>query len=108
MIEPADVMQGQLGDCWFLCAVSSLAERPALIERLFTVDKANDQGVYKVRICKGGIWREVIIDDYVPCFPSAGPIFSRNNQNELWVILLEKAYAKLHGGYKTLSGGIPS
>lgn len=49
----------------------------------------------------------MLIDDFVPCFPAAGPIFSRNNQNELWVMLLEKAYAKLHGGYKTLSGGLP-
>lgn len=79
-----------------------------MIERLFKVDRINDQGVYKVRICKGGIWREVLIDDFVPCFPNSGPIFSRNNQNELWVMLLEKAYAKLHGGYKTLSGGLPS
>jgi calpain-15 len=50
---------------------------------------------------------EVTVDDFFPCFPNGSPMFSRSNGNELWVLLLEKAYAKIHGGYKTLSGGLP-
>jgi hypothetical protein len=47
----------------------------------------------------------VTVDDYFPCYPEGGPIFSRAHCNELWVLLLEKAYAKLHGNYFLLRGG---
>jgi len=47
----------------------------------------------------------VTVDDYFPCYPMAGPMFSKAHGNELWVLLLEKAYAKLHGCYYLLRGG---
>jgi calpain-15 len=30
----------------------------------------NEEGVYRVKICKNGEWQEVVIDDYFPCFPN--------------------------------------
>jgi len=107
MIEPADIKQGQLANCWFLCGASCLAEMPELVERLFITKQYNDEGLYRLRLCKDGEWKEVTVDDYFPCFPKAGPMFSRAHNNELWVLLLEKAYAKLHGNYKSLVGGSP-
>ena len=106
-IQPDDIIQGQLGDCWLLCAMSAMAERPALIERIFDTKEYNEGGVYVIKFCKNGEWQSVTIDDYFPCFPNGGPMFSRGNGNELWVLLIEKAYAKVHGGYKAISGGLP-
>ena len=93
---------GVLGDEWFLSALAMLAERPALIERLFLTKQVNEEGIYRVKICKNGQWQVVTVDDYFPCHPKGDPIFSRSTSNELWVLLLEKAFAKLHGSYLQL------
>ena len=66
-IDPNDIKQGQLGDCWFLSALSSLAERPAMVRRLFITQEYNPEGIYKIKLCKNGEWVIVTIDDYIPC-----------------------------------------
>ena len=104
-INPNDIIQGYLGNCWFLAAIAAVAETPELIRRLFITDKYNEFGIYKLRICKNGEWVVVTIDDYFPCYLDGGPVFSQPNGNELWLILVEKAYAKLHGNYNQLNLG---
>lgn len=106
-IEPNDILQGNLGDCWFLCAVSCLAEMPHLVERLFITKECNEEGIYRLKICKNGEWQEIVVDDYFPCLPNGPPMFSRGHGNELWVLLLEKAYSKIHGSYKNIVAGKP-
>jgi calpain-15 len=91
-----------------MCALACLAERPSLVERLFITKQANALGIYRVKLCKNGEWMTITVDDFFPCYPMAGPIFSRANGNELWVLILEKAYAKLHGNYYLLRGGFAS
>ena len=105
-IEASDIRQGALGDCWFMCALASCAEFPTLVRNLFVTDEYQPTGCYRVRFSKGGLWREVTIDDYFPCYQGKGPVFSRGVGDELWVLMLEKAYAKLHGSYYALRGGL--
>ena len=93
-----------LGDCYFLSVLSVLSEYPKRITQLFVSDRQNKYGVYGVKICKNGEWKEVILDDYIPCHRGA-PCFSNAHGNELWVILLEKAWAKLHGSYERIEAG---
>ena len=55
---PGDVMQGALGDCWFLSSLSVLATRPALVKRLVVSDThAKKYGIYTLKFSKAGVWR---------------------------------------------------
>jgi hypothetical protein len=47
------------------------------------------------------------VDDWIPCEGRGKPAFATSRKgNELWVSILEKAYAKLHGSYEALEGGV--
>lgn len=59
-------------------------------------------------LCINGVWEDVILDDLIPVKPGLGReiAFNYTQNNELWAILLEKAWAKVHGGYMNTDGGI--
>lgn len=108
-IEASDIKQGALGDCWFLSALAALAEYPQLIQTVFGRNRAvSKYGVYELKCYKNGLPITIIVDDYFPCDPSSGnPCYSHAVGNELWVLLLEKAWAKLHGSYQQIEAGRP-
>jgi hypothetical protein len=49
----------------------------------------------------------IIIDDYLPT-KRLKPCFASSRDEELWVCLLEKAWAKLYGAYARIEGGDPA
>lgn len=81
-IDPNDIKQGEIGNCYFLSALSSLAERPDRILRLFEDQVINDPGCYYVRVCVDGIWRYIMIDDYTPCSLNNRPVFAQSRTEE--------------------------
>jgi hypothetical protein len=47
------------------------------------------------------------MDDWIPCEGQGKLAFATSHKgNELWVSILEKVHAKLHGSYEALEGGI--
>ena len=56
--------------------------------------------------CINGIWEEILIDDYFPCLPNYKPAFNHTITNEIWVMIIEKAWAKVHGGYLNIAAGL--
>ena len=105
-IEPNDIKQGILGDCYFLSSCASIAENENRIRKIFLTDKINKEGCYAVRICERGNWKDILISDNFPVDRNNNPVFSRGNGNELWVLLLEKAWSKIHGSYAQIEAGL--
>ena len=135
--ESNDVIQGSLGDCWFISALSVIATKDYLLRGEFNKNILEDgkideeeikmmsegiyppifhsfaiKGIYCFRFFKNFKWRYVIIDDRLPCHAVYNPnqtkklIFAHCRQdNEFWVPLIEKAYAKIHGSYFAIESG---
>jgi len=107
-IEPQDVAQGAVGDCWLIAAFACLAEFPGAIQKVFVTREWNTRRKYQVRLYDGfhQRWETVTIDDRIPVEKGTNKAaFSKPNGNEMWVILLEKAFAKFCGSYANLDGG---
>eukprot|EP00392_Amoebophrya_sp_AT5.2_P018594 g19162.t1 len=117
-VSAKDILQGKIGDCWLMAAMACMAERPGAIDNLFISKEFDPRGKYTIQLFDGtadrgkGAWRHFTIDDFIPCDKSAWenggkarPKFAQPNGDELWVLLLEKAFAKLCGSYANLEGG---
>ena len=105
-ISVDDIKQGGLGDCYFLSSISALAKYPKIIDGIFKSEGLKSNGYYEIILYIDGKPQIVIIDDYIPVYKSSKqPCFARPNGNEIWVMLLEKAWAKVNGGYLNIIGG---
>lgn len=106
-----DVEQGCLGNCWMVASVSALAMHEELFKNVVPDDQSFTDGeyagIFHFRLWKANRWVDVVVDDQLPFDADSGWLaFMRSSTtHEFWSALLEKAYAKLHGGYAALIGG---
>ncbi len=94
-----------------LCGVHALLFGADLLFQVFdhsvSAESRLRHSVHVVRFSKGHDWHYIIVDDRFPVHAANGTIvFARcDADDEIWVPLLEKAYAKLHGSYLALESG---
>ena len=103
-----------------MCSLSACAEPrfggqdSEIITKLFHTDYKQENGVYSIWLNINGTWKNIVIDDFFPIRRGNwvgklnsvnGILFGcRNEGNELWAMLLEKAYAKAYGSFMTIEG----
>jgi hypothetical protein len=125
--DAGDVRQGQCGDCYFLGALSVVATDaqrlydifpdidPSLRQEGNKMDNVtpkdeqvfNEAGVYAVQFWREGQWHTVVVDDFIPCDSDGNPCHAHppTGSSEVWVMIVEKAYAKFNGCYENIIGG---
>ena len=111
-----DIQQGELGDCWFLSALASLAvDLPdrydnrlrtqlaeKVIQRQWNNTAMRNGSLFTFQFYRLGEWHMVSVDRVLPVRRRALP----SATHEWWVPLIEKAYAKFNGSYDNIDGGV--
>lgn len=100
-----DVQQGELGDCFLLAAVmASVNSGAGVAEQLI---HENPDGTFAVRFFGKRGAQTVTVDRRLPTLTDGeGLAYAHaRTRSELWVALVEKAYAQWKGGYPQLDGG---
>ena len=102
-----DIIQGDIADCYFLSALGSLCSYPEFFNKLMFSDEVSENHFYGIYLYINGKWKLVLLDDFFPY--KIGTIkemcFSKSVQNEIWVSLVEKAWAKVNGCYARIGCG---
>ncbi|CAE7808057.1 ADL1 [Symbiodinium microadriaticum] len=107
-VRPADIIQGQIGTCFFLGALGAMVgEDPDNVRSCF-LEHDIDVGVYGIRFFLDGEWYHTIIDDWMPVDQYGRLLYAKSyDHDEVWVPLLEKGFCKMHRCYEMCDGGLP-
>ena len=105
-VNPDDVSQGALGDCWYIASLQAVARsNPKIIEEAIT---DNGNGTYTVRLYHDGkpVYVTVTGDQVEN---ENGPEFAKStDRKELWPNIMEKALASYEGSYGAIEKNSPS
>lgn len=67
------------------------------IKSIFLNNEVSCKGVYAVKLMIQGEYNIITVDDFIPCKPlDMTPAFSYTKNNEIWIMILEKAWAKIN------------
>ena len=102
-----DVVQGELGDCYFLSVLGALAEEPNIINKLVDPKEKGNNGSFTSNVIIHGEPVKVIVDDNFPVANESKLAFAGLNESSgnIWPMVLEKSWAKCNRSYEDIIPG---
>eukprot|EP00929_Paragymnodinium_shiwhaense_P012636 TRINITY_DN12004_c0_g1_i1.p1 TRINITY_DN12004_c0_g1~~TRINITY_DN12004_c0_g1_i1.p1 ORF type:complete len:1151 (-),score=313.44 TRINITY_DN12004_c0_g1_i1:75-3527(-) len=114
-VQPSDVCQGGVGDCWLLSAISAMAEFDNAIQTLFKKRDdlfmpPNDSfNKYTIQLYDLRTWKpvDVVVDERLIWDDSRGDLLGckPGPEGDMWACIIEKACAAHCGGWDKIDGG---
>lgn len=103
-IDVGDARQGSIGDCYLIAALASMAATAEGRARIEQIIHDNGDGTFTVTFGDGS---QVTVDDEFYADQEGNQLYARSRE-DLWVAVVEEAYARKHGGYGDIVGGFGS
>ncbi len=99
---------GRLSYIYFYSVLSALSQFPSLFNKIILTKEYNPNGLYKLLLFIDGEFQIIYIDDFFPCIKNSNVLYFIKPSNfEIWSILIEKAWAKVNGGYQNIINSWP-
>ena len=108
-----NIKQGKINDCYFLSALGALCDKcNNFVQKMFHITDKSIENVYGINFYLNGKPKLILVDDNFPCIKGKNKNDNSNSfsfgssfEHEIWVSLIEKAYAKLRGNYQKMEIG---
>ena len=112
-IDGSNFNPGKIKDSYFISYIQLLSQIPHLLNYIMALSDKKwsnvNRFVFIVNFFIDGEWKRIYIDDLFPCYKDENNKYHllgvRPKENELFMMILEKAWAQVNGGYDIIEKG---
>ena len=106
LLSQDDIIQGNIGNSYFISALKFLSEEPERIISLFQSENYKENNYFVVNTYIHGYKYKIIVDNKFPFNENELAFCNVNTKtNNIWPIILEKVWAKINSSYEDIIEG---
>ena len=102
-INTSSLRYGRISYIYFHSVLSALCKFPSIFNKIIINKEYSSDGIYKLIFFIDKEFQIVYIDDYFPVIKNSNILYFLKSSNfDFWPQLIEKAWAKVNGGYQNI------